>query len=563
MPFSSGTPNGPKGPTGAVASAGPLVAHVLPGELIWAPEVVSSEGLSVASHFWLGEAASDEYLRGGEYSVPQYSPHAVGRAVGPLALDQTLRFCEALGDRIARYKSVALRTPPGDAAARANAAVLLGAYLILRRAWTTGQAAAALPCEAKTTFPCSWAGLPNSGPPQPDVMRVADCWSGVQLARDRNWLPADTLEDALKTALACGQYRRMALEYDATWIWPGRVLVGADPMTTIFDPNPDTCNAMFNPRPPGSEMLKEFASEGSDAGDPPLSPKRCFSAQSFRSQNSIIKTVSKAMILVRTVSGRALLEGSNSSGATASVMEDIARQISPGAESSCSTNRMNEARGRKAKGKPAEQLKKLSGDQGAIGREFELEIESVAPSSCHTVCKDYDFTPRTSPPSPYTPKDYISWMKDRNVVLVVRVNHGDESGLAELGGSYDPQVMKRNDLVHLDLPVPDKKGGVPDAYSIRTMLQRAASESLRKGFCDKEPAVLIHCKGGFGRSIVFACCLLIWEHDIPGRSLLGWVRIVRPGAITTPEQERFLCRLCGRADLQRFLGQSHLCCAVS
>eukprot|EP00972_Heterocapsa_arctica_P115713 16449330-Heterocapsa_arctica.AAC.1 len=45
---------------------------------------------------------------------------------------------------------------------------------------------------------------------------------------------------------------------------------------------------------------------------------------------------------------------------------------------------------------------------------------------------------------------------------------------------------------------------------------------------DARKAVLVHCKGGFGRSVVFACCLLIWEHDIPGRQLLGWVRVVRP-----------------------------------
>merc|ERR1719188_2778471 len=67
-------------------------------------------------------------------------------------------------------------------------------------------------------------------------------------------------------------------------------------------------------------------------------------------------------------------------------------------------------------------------------------------------------------------------------------------------------------------------------------------------------AILVHCKGGFGRSVVLSCILLIHMFDVPGRSVLGWSRIARPGAITTPEQEAFLCKLRGRADLQKRVG---------
>lgn len=65
-------------------------------------------------------------------------------------------------------------------------------------------------------------------------------------------------------------------------------------------------------------------------------------------------------------------------------------------------------------------------------------------------------------------------------------------------------------------------------------------------------AILVHCKGGFGRSVVLAACLAIERVDISGAAALGLFRIMRPGAITTRRQEIFLTSFKGSADVRRF-----------
>merc|ERR1719162_1221399 len=94
-----------------------------------------------------------------------------------------------------------------------------------------------------------------------------------------------------------------------------------------------------------------------------------------------------------------------------------------------------------------------------------------------------------------------------------------------------------------------KNGGVPGPDLIHELLQSpiAADRDI-----EGPRAILVHCKAGFGRSVVVACCLLIHWYDLPGRAVLGWARILRPGAITTVAQEVFLTRLRGRRDLEKY-----------
>lgn len=174
--------------------------------------------------------------------------------------------------------------------------------------------------------------------------------------------------------------------------------------------------------------------------------------------------------------------------------------------------------------------------------------------SIHSVCKEYmDWSSEYST----SPSDFVTWCREISVPLIVRLNYVDEHGIGRFGGSYDAEQMQRHGIRHLSLPVPDVKGGLPDACTLRHVLQE--TEKLQ----DWE-AVLFHCKAGFGRSMVAACCHLIWRHNVPGRSLVGWARIVRPGAVTTPEQETFLLNLKGAADLGKYLGDKpQSCCVIS
>mmetsp|Transcript_44853 Transcript_44853/g.103635 ORF Transcript_44853/g.103635 Transcript_44853/m.103635 type:complete len:95 (-) Transcript_44853:32-316(-) len=73
---------------------------------------------------------------------------------------------------------------------------------------------------------------------------------------------------------------------------------------------------------------------------------------------------------------------------------------------------------------------------------------------------------------------------------------------------------------------------------------------------EPDRTIFVHSRSRFGRSVVLACCLAIHRLDVPGSVLLGWVRIARPGAISTRSQELFLHKLSGSEDVARYAGLS-------
>lgn len=201
---------------------------------------------------------------------------------------------------------------------------------------------------------------------------------------------------------------------------------------------------------------------------------------------------------------------------------------------------------------PVEQFLSGHADLTGTGAACVSYASSSPAGSCHTVCKEYDHEAATVGVSQGIrrtagAKDFVSWCQDQGVRLLVRVNHFHEPGLPKGAGSYDAEAFFG--LEHLHLPVEDSGGGVPSPVAIRRFLDVCEHH----GASAFGSAVLVHCKGGFGRSVLFACCLLIHWHDISGRAVLGWSRIVRPGAIVTKEQEHFLCRLKDRGDLEVYL----------
>lgn len=75
------------------------------------------------------------------------------------------------------------------------------------------------------------------------------------------------------------------------------------------------------------------------------------------------------------------------------------------------------------------------------------------------------------------------------------------------------------------------------------------SQSFEKQWCEELPQllstlngggkILVHCKGGLGRAGMVAAFLLIESGEHPEEAIRN-VRHVRPGAIETPAQERFV-----------------------
>ncbi len=95
-----------------------------------------------------------------------------------------------------------------------------------------------------------------------------------------------------------------------------------------------------------------------------------------------------------------------------------------------------------------------------------------------------------------------------------------------------PEAARDAGIEVLRLPIQDVH--VPESMSDCQVIVRAAAQALADG-----KTVVVHCRGGLGRSgLVAACCLV--ECGVEADRAIREVRKARPGAIETPEQEQFV-----------------------
>jgi len=95
------------------------------------------------------------------------------------------------------------------------------------------------------------------------------------------------------------------------------------------------------------------------------------------------------------------------------------------------------------------------------------------------------------------------------------------------------EAVKGSGIRYYRLPIED--GDIPDATfekSWETAGAQLREELLRGG------KILIHCKGGLGRSGMIAACLLVELGAATPEEAIRRVRVSRPGAIETPAQEQ-------------------------
>lgn len=393
-----------------------------------------------------------------KYHVPHYSPQASGRAFGPLSLDQTHVFCSALDSQLAAHMSIVLTTPRYDEPARSNAAVLLGAYLALLWKWSAeGIEKVIGTAEGKRGFPCSWA---RSDRPEPiRILKVSDCWAGLAHAMRLGWInPKYNSIDTIQT---------MVHQYDAAWIVPGRILVCADPVSTLDDPAPYTFSYLY------PEEIKEQSEQANRKG----------------------------------------------TGTPSTDADDCMERV----------------------------------QSPALSEDWEN-------CSCDTVDKDYAEALRWDPGCTIrqvlhsTPTDFVSFLRLCGVGLVLRGNFQSEPGLPR---SYDSSRLVAHGFQHADIPIVDQCGGLPSEVDFARI--RELSKTFEKAnMFEGANAIALHCKGGFGRSVTLACHLVMMEYDIPGRALLGWIRIARPGAITSVSQEKIVIAGVGASKGKQDVG----CCIL-
>ncbi|CAE7628319.1 cdc-14 [Symbiodinium pilosum] len=148
--------------------------------------------------------------------------------------------------------------------------------------------------------------------------------------------------------------------------------------------------------------------------------------------------------------------------------------------------------------------------------------------------------------------NFLTWFESNNVTTLVRLNKDKESGLAK---SYEPSLFEEGGMTHIQAAYDDTQGGVPPKDVLKKVVNGCAGKR-------EHAATAFHCKAGFGRSGVCAAVLAIQRFDISGEILLPWLRMCRPGTITTPQQARFLQGLQGEADVSKLIAQSDECCTI-
>lgn len=498
--------------------------EVLPERLVFVPGLQADTAVLDC----LALCANEDGIARG-YAVAHYSKSACGRASGPLDLNHTIRFCRAL-DRRLKQKAEPLHvtSAPFDEAAHTNAIVLIGAYLIFNHGWivesltqTLGEAAAARP------LPCSWTQEVND-----HIMNVRHCWLGFKAAQENQWIEKGCFFDDVHASIVCSRYIEFASTYDAAWLVPGSILLCADPTTVVEDPNPCTFTELWplqqhSPLDWEHSPVTPITPGGLRTGSP-LSQKLDVSEEgpSLKVEEFIVEEFID-------VSGERSPEKWEVQPTT-SLKQRVAL---PPAISIPGKDDILNVRGAQS----------LEVDPTSPGGRTELD-------STATVCKDYADANRHGACGNDGSKSlpFFGFLQELHIKMVVRANLEQESGMQIR--SYDKKKVKEIGFQHLDLPYPDYHGAVPPADLISKLLCASRGRPA--------DAICVHCKGGFGRSGAYACLLAIDRFDVSGEAMLGWVRIARPGAITTPQQEQFLCSLTGRASLNDFMAPAKCCCAV-
>lgn len=119
-----------------------------------------------------------------------------------------------------------------------------------------------------------------------------------------------------------------------------------------------------------------------------------------------------------------------------------------------------------------------------------------------------------------SPQHFIPIFQSKGIQGIARLN--------EL--LYNEQAFEREGIRVYDLEYPD--GSCAKDHIIKEFLQICEEVIDQQG-----KGIAVHCRAGLGRTGTLIGCYILSKYNIfDGESLIGWMRIARPGMLIGPQQ---------------------------
>lgn len=151
---------------------------------------------------------------------------------GPPAIDQIVEACRILSAALKSDSCLTVFCPEGTQSHERNSALCIAAFSALVKELSSQDAMKPWVSNGTEINFLSHCWAPIKKAPPPRGLLFDDCLNALLFAKKNRWLDMDSFDSAA--------YKRTWDKYDAIWMVPGEILLMADPMSTVTDPNPVT-----------------------------------------------------------------------------------------------------------------------------------------------------------------------------------------------------------------------------------------------------------------------------------------------------------------------------------
>lgn len=164
--------------------------------------------------------------------------------------------------------------------------------------------------------------------------------------------------------------------------------------------------------------------------------------------------------------------------------------------------------------------RKVSEDADMVGR-IRIKLNQAAPSGFHWIIPGK--LASCAAPGVFSPENYdLELLQSEGITHLMTLTRK----------TLDKDKLHRYGLSNLHLPIYDKEApSITQAHMLVRKMQTLLSD---------DHVVALHCKAGLGRTGTVLACWLMHETNLEVKDVLGRLRSINPGYVSSQAQEKFL-----------------------